>query len=1815
MVSIPGIIIQSQIYESANSRVYRGIRQQDNQPVIIKILHQDYPSPQELARYRREYEITKSLHLKSVVKSYGLQKYQNTLVMLLEDFGGESLKSWMQQESITIEKFLPIAIATTEALAQIHAENIIHKDINLSNIVFNPATRELKIIDFGIATKLTRTHPTINNPSILEGTLPYMSPEQTGRMNRSLDYRSDFYSLGVSFYELLTKELPFTTTDPLELVHCHIAKQPLPPGEVNPAIPPVIGKIVLKLMAKNAEDRYQSAFGIKADLEKCLHQLHTTGQISDFPLASADISETFQLPQKLYGREREIAALLTAFDRVLQNSEMMLIGGYSGIGKSVLVQELYKPITEKRGYFIAGKFDQYQRNIPYSAVVSAFQGLVKQILTESDIKLQQWRQELLAALGNNGQVIAEVIPEIELIVGPQPPVAKIGVVEAQNRFNLVFQNFLKVLATPQHPLAIFLDDLQWADGASLKLMQLLMSGGSRCLFFIGAYRDNEVSATHPLLLTLDEMAKNGAIINGLLLSALELPSIIEILSETLNSSADRVKPLAELILVKTGGNPFFMNEFLKSLYAEKLIFLGGQEEADNLSASLLDAARGEKSIAHPSRPPLPGRESRVSETISRGWQWDLEEIQRRGFTDNVVELMAGKIQKLPYATQNLLKLAACIGNHFDLETLGVVGQISLPETVMTLQAAVAETLVMPLGNMGDVELAIVSKEYFPSAAANAPTLPKYKFLHDRIQQAAYSLIPDGEKTTTHYQIGQLLLGQLSPDHQDDRLFAVVHQLNYGIELITDQIEKDTIAQLNLTAARKARAATAYQAALEYAEIGITLLGAASWQRQYHTTLSLHELAAELAALSGKFDLMNQWVDAVIYHARTTQNKVRVYLVKVQALIAQNQLLEAIAIGVSCLQEFGLDFPANPTAEDIQAVVQEINALIGDRPVEELFHLPVMVDPEKLDIIQMASGIISACYMASSPLFPILLALQVKLSLQYGNSPNSPFSYAGYGVFLSNSLQDVTAATQFRQLAYRLASEPDAQTIRAATFAAIGVHLHHRQCHLRETLAILQAGYQAALATGNLEFAGHTGHGFCLNLYWCGEPLAELESQIRAYRQQLLDLNQLTTANYCSVYWETTTVLLGNPQQIEISLTEPAHEEKLVAQAVAAKDFLLPLLFYISRAQLRFFSGEIALAAADIAAARNYLPGGVGYVCEAGLYFYDSLISLANVAQHPQELEAAQQRIAENQIQLEFWAKHAPMNYLHKWQLVAAEKHRVLGENATATELYEAAINGAKENGYIQEAALAYELAAKFYLSQGKQLIARAYMQEARYCYQIWGSGLKVTDLETRYSELLTASQSRIISHQITTTAATTTGSTATLDIATVMKAARSISGEIVLERLLSSLMQILIENAGAQKGYLILPSEGKLLIEAASDLDAAAPTVLHSLPVENSQLLPEAIINYVARTQESVVLNDAARQEEFTNDAYIQAVQPKSVLCSPLVNQGKLISLVYLENNLTTGAFTPERLEILQLLSAQAAISIENAKLYSQLEDYNRTLEQKVAARTTELAAAYEEINLLNQRLKAENIRMAAELDVTRQLQQMILPKAEELSEIQPLEIAGFMEPADEVGGDYYDILQQSGQIKIAIGDVTGHGLEAGLLMIMAQTAVRTLLESQETDQVKFLDILNRTLYKNLARMNSAKHMTLALLDYCDGTVAIAGQHEEVLVVRGDGEIELIDTIDLGFPIGLELEISQFISQTQVKLNPGDGVVLYTDGITEASNMAGEQYGRNRLCQVVKNSWHQSAQAIRQAAIEDLRQHIGEQKVFDDITLVVLKQK
>ncbi|MFB8796507.1 MAG: AAA family ATPase [Microcoleus sp.] len=1801
MIEINGYQTIAQIYESNNSIVYRGIRQQDNLPIILKMLKQDYPTPAQLTHYRQEYEITRNLNLEGVIKAYSLEEYQRTLVIILEDFGGNSLKrltnnSEQKQAITSFNKFLDIAIQATEILAQIHAANVIHKDINPANLVFNPETKQLKIIDFGISTQLTRENPTVKNPNVLEGTLAYISPEQTGRMNRSLDYRTDFYSLGVTYYELLTGKLPFETTDALELVHCHIAKVPVAPHQINPEIPKAVSDIVMKLMAKTAEQRYQSAFGIRNDLTECLQQLQTTGNISNFPLGTQDISEHFQIPQKIYGREAEIETLITAFERVanppesplakggLGGVEMMLVAGYSGIGKSALVQELYQPITKARGYFISGKFDHFQRNIPYSAVVYAFQELVRQLLTETATQLNIWREKILTALGVNGQIIIDVIPQVELIIGKQIKVPQLGGTEAQNRFNLVLGNFIRAFCSPEHPLVIFLDDLQWADAATLKLIQLMMTDlDTKYLFLIGAYRDNEVSPTHPLMMTLEEIKKANLAtsslqnleieqptftqINQINLAPLAVEHIRQLIADTLYSNTEAVKHLAEMVVTKTRGNPFFVNELLTTLYAE-----------------------GGLNFKHPQSSFISGE----NKGATRGfWQWDLSHIEALGITDNVVELMIGKLKKMPETTQNVLQLAACIGSEFDLNTLAVVCKKTATQVFDDLLEALQSGLIISRSELDEQLL-----------------IQDYQFRHDRIQQAAYTLIDDRQKKVIHLQIGRLLLQNTSLEAPSEKIFGIIDHLNMGRELMSDDVEREHLAQLNLLAGCKAISATAYAAAVNYLQVAIKLLAEDSWQTQYQLTLDIYSRAVEAVYLNGDLQQMEELAEVVLQHANTVLDKMKVYEIKIQSCIPQTKFLDAVNTALPVLELLGLSFPPSPTPADIQKGLEEILSNLADKQIEDLIELPEMSDPDKLAAMAIASSIFSASYIAAPRLLPLLVFKQVNLSLQYGNNPLSAVAYVYLGLLLCGIFGDIERGYQFGQLALKLLDRFQAQEHLAKVLVVFNGTIRIWKEPINSSVQHFQTAYQSGLEVGDFEYAANCCYLTALHSIFSGKNLEELEPKIAAYNESLVKLKQQTHLYYGKIYHQSILNLLDRTEKPYLLMGEVYNGEVMLPVHIEANDRYAVFCVSVNQLHLSYLFQEYDLALQNAVIAEKYLDGATSTLLFHIFYFYDSLTRLALYpSAQIQEQQNILEKVAENQDKMKNWANYAPMNYLHKYYLVAAEKFRFTGDKYEAIDNYDRAIALAKEQGFINDEALANELVAKFYLAQGKEKFALVHLQEAYYCYSRWGATAKVKDLEKRYPQLVAKSSgiTKITTAPGKTTRSTTNKSSGKLlDLATVIKASQTIGSEILIEQLLQKLMKIIIENAGAQRGFLLLEDKGKLFVEAEGSVDYEQVTVLQSIPMENC--LPLSIINYVARTYESVVLNNATVEGNFINDRYIQQHQPKSIICVPLINQGQLISLLYLENNLTTGAFTPERLEILKILSSQAAISIENARLYQNLED-------KVEERTAQLAEANQEISTLNELLKKDNLRMGAELDIVKQLQQMVLPKQSELEAIEGLEIAGYMEPADEVGGDYYDVLQQDGRVKISIGDVTGHGLESGVLMIMAQTAVRTLQKMNETDPVKFLDVLNQTLYDNLQRMDSPKNMSLAILDYAGGVLKLSGQHEEMIVVRADGKLECIDTMDLGFPIGLVEEIGDFIAQEEVLLNPGDVVVLYTDGIPEAFDINKAQYGLKRLWQVVVDNHLRSVQEIREAVIDDVRQYIGVQRVFDDITLVVMKQK
>ncbi|MDJ0677411.1 MAG: AAA family ATPase [Calothrix sp. MO_167.B42] len=1531
MHNLSGYQFTEKLHESNNSIVYRGYRRTDDLPVVLKMLNQTYPSPKKIAWFKREYEITQNINLPKVIDVYGLENIENYWVIVLEDFGGESLNQIIVQKKFTIAEFLYLAIEIVDILGQVHQQHIIHKDINPSNIILNQNTGTLKLIDFGISTTLSRENSTFRNPNVLEGTLAYISPEQTGRMNRAIDYRTDFYSLGITFYELLTGQLPFPVNDVLELMHCHIAKQPTPPHELQPEIPPIISEILLKLMAKNAEERYISAYRIKADLEECLRQWQIKQEIDHFLIDRHNISEQLQIPQKLYGREQEIATLLAAFERVSQGtSEMILVSGYSGIGKSVLIQEVYKPLTRQHGYFISGKFDQFQRNIPYASFIQAFRSLIRQLLTESEAEISNWREKLQTELGENGQVIIGVIPELELIIGQQSPVPELPPKEQQNRFNLTFKKFIRIFTQPEHPLVIFLDDLQWADRASLELIQLLMTAvDNKYLFLIGAYRDNEVNEAHPLIKTLENIEKAQATINNIQLSPLTFNNIRQLVIDTLYVDEPlAANPLTQLIEDKTGGNPFFINEFLKYLYTEEWLYF---------------------------------------DYNCRAWQWDIEQIKAQPITDNVVELMIKKNQKLPTQTQAVLKLAACIGNQFDLKTLAIIYEKSIQETATDLRAALQSNLLIPLSNAYQlVELNV--------EGLSNQLVAEYKFAHDRIQQAVYSLIPQTDTQAVHLSIGKLLLENTSLETSEDKLFEIVNQLNKGWELIESETEREELAQLNLRAGKKAKSSAAHQPAFNYLQLGLELLNTQSWSQNYRLALNLYVEAAEAAYIIANYNEMERSAQIVLQKAQTLLDKVKVYEIKMQAYCAQIKFIEAIKTGLEVLQLLGVELPEQPNQSDLTEEIEQIKSALAGRKAQELIDLPQMTDPYKLSAMGVMNYLFSPAYIAMNQLSLVIWCRQVNLSIQFGNSADSVFPYAGYGLILCLA-GELDAGYHFGQLALKLIEKFKDKTFKPRAYAVYKLFLKHWQEPLRDTSSFCMEAYQSAIEIGDLEYAASISVTYAYALYLCGVELADAKKEMTRAITVTVQTQQDAYLHWTQIYMQAILNLTGEADNPCRLIGEVYDEEKMMPAHLTTGDQTALMHAYSQKLPLCYLFEEFHQAVENADSFEKYSANaGSSYILPTA-YLYDMLarLSLYPHASETQREEILTQ-VAAKQEKMELWAHHAPMNFLHKFYLVEAERARVLGNNGEAREYYDRAIALAQENQYLNEEALAYELAGKFYLARNQNHVARHYLKDAHYTYQRWGAVAKVKHLEARYPQLLATVSTDKTSDSLNSPVTDSSQTTSTaLDVHSILKASQTISGEIIPQKLLEKLVIIMIENAGAEKGLLILNRQGNWVIEAEGVVDGDQITTLQSLPINSvdstsqNPLLSSAIINYVVRTQENVVLNDATHQGEFTRDPYIISTKPQSILCTPLIYQGKLSGILYLENNLTTDAFTKDRIEVLTILSAQAAISIENALLYEQLKNYNRNLELKVEERTRELSQTLEILEATKAELIFEN--------------------------------------------------------------------------------------------------------------------------------------------------------------------------------------------------------------------------------------------------------
>ncbi|NJB87387.1 putative ATPase/class 3 adenylate cyclase [Lewinella marina] len=1473
------------VYESVRTKIHYLADSEWGRPVARKGLNYEFPTPREIAKFYREYEVARDLEGDGVRRVLGRTRSENRHYLFLEWVDAPTLAESLKKPQNDIGEFLHVAVAIARALGQVHAGGIIHRDISPYNILLDPATRQVKIIDFGISSRIDLKEQNLGNPEVLEGNLHYISPEQTGRMNRAVDYRTDLYSLGVVYYEMLTGGCPFQAREPLEMVHCHIAQRPPDLRKLNPQVPEPLALIVERLLAKNAENRYQSAHGLEADLRRCLEEYTAHGVIHPFILGEQDFSGRFRIVEKLYGREEETARLLAAFERVSRGGlETVLVAGYSGTGKSALVHEVHKPITQARGYFVEGKFDQFQRAEPYFALLQALGRFVDLVLTEKKETVDRFREKVQAAVGTEGRVLTEVIPNLEHIIGPQPEVPELAGSESRNRFNYVFRKFVQSISTADHPIVLFIDDLQWADSGSLELLRLLVTDpDNNHLLCIGAYRDNEVDASHPFLQAVREIEAAGARLSTIEIGNLSEENVNHLISDATGIPPDDTRDLTGLVYQKTRGNAFFTTQFLHSLYEEELLWF------DN------DARR---------------------------WTWDLARVRERNITDNVVELMAAKVLRLPAPTQDLLRAGASVGSEFDADTLCVIEGVSEEELEQRLFPALSEGLLLPLGT-------------------------GYKFAHDRIQQAAYSLIPDGEKAEVHARIGRLLLANTPQAGLDERVFDIVTQLNGGLAAITDPAERLRLAALNLRAGRRAKHASAFRRGAEYLQTGIDLLPADRWERHYELSRDLHTEAADCNYLSGEFAVMDQLVATLLSRATELLDKVKAYEIRILSFKARNQLNEAIDTGLEVLEQLGEKFPTQPGLPNVMSDLLYTKLRLYGKDVATLEALPVMTDPRKIAAMRIIADIASSSYWARPNLFPLVIFRMCRMSLKYGNTALSAFAFATYGVIMCGVLEQMESGYRYGKLGLRLMDKFEERAWTTQIYCPVYALIINWNEHVRNTLRPLQESYHIGLETGAIEFACINSNIYCIHSYLIGRNLQRVEEETAAYSRNYQQLKQETNYNYNEVYRQGMRNFLNKSANPLVLTGEAYDEAKMMVQNTERDDKTGLFFIHFNKLILGCHFRDYQHAADHADRARELLEAVLAKFEIPNHHFYEALV---NLALYPAAAPARRRRIMKrakaNLKKMRKWARTAPENYLHKAELMEAERQRVLGNFNAARLGYDRAIAEATRQGYTHEAALAYELAGRAYLSHGLEQLAGFYFKSAFSAYREWGAEAKLADLKLHYAEHLRGTELRpagTIGSTTSLQALTTFGDTSLLDLQTVLKAATSISGQIHLGDMLRNLMSIVIENAGAQEGVLLLERNGRLLVEAAFSVEDDNTTVLQALPVEGSGLVAESVVKYVSRTRQPVVINDASTDERFSLDPHLLAHGARSVLCLPFLNHGKFVGILYLENKLAPGVFTAERIDLLALLSGQIAISIDNAILYENLE-------VKVKERTEQLA-------------------------------------------------------------------------------------------------------------------------------------------------------------------------------------------------------------------------------------------------------------------------
>ncbi|MDH4199439.1 MAG: SpoIIE family protein phosphatase [Spirochaetia bacterium] len=1751
MLKLNDYKIKDIIYESDRSVIYSAIRNSDAQPIIVKALANGYPSPEEIARFKGEFEIMRDIHLDGVVQVYTFEKHEHTFIMTMEDYGGIALKKIMHSTKMKVRDFLILAVRLAEILGDLHKVGVIHKDINPGNILWNPRNNEIKLIDFGISTRLSRENQNIRNPDFIEGTLSYISPEQTGRMNRSIDYRTDFYSLGVTFYEALAGILPFTASDSMELAHCHIARIPRSLSELSAdlsgtsSIPKVLSDIVGKLMAKSPEERYQNAYSLKRDLQKALDIYNDTGTIAGFQTGMDDISDIFQIPEKLYGIEKQIARFLAAFESMGNGAaQIAMVSGESGAGKSALVNEVYRFIAPGAGYFIRGKYQRADNNVPYSGLNYALKDLAGQLLQEPNDDIIRWKSEINSTLFPNGKIITDLIPEMESIMGRQGELDELGPGESYNRFLFTFKNFIKIFSKRGYPLVMLLDDLQWCDIASLKLMEdLLLSDDIDRLFLIGAYRANEVDAGHPLMFFLNRIQKIKTI-HMLGIEPLSKLSVNEMVSDTLKCNLNRSEPLADLLYAKTNGNPFFIRELLKNFYSTQSIYFDHEH---------------------------------------RMWDWKINEIAKINVSENVVELLNHRLKKLDVKTIELISFASCLGSIFDFTTLKTISGQSISILAAAIWEAIQEGVIIPLTGNFRMLHSGVSEEIIGKLEI------QYQFQHDRIRQAASNFIEVEKRRELYLRIGRLLLAGIDPENQQEKLVEMIHYLNEGVSLIKEKTELERLKWLNLLASEKAKASGAFIPALQYISLSAQWVDESSWEKDYDLSFKINRLYAECLYLCEQAEEADRVCDALTVRSRNRYEKASI---KEMQAIYYNYLWRtdhSIDAGIKGLKCLGIHISRHPSMISVLGALIKVKWALQGKKIDDLANNPAIDKPEINLALKLLINFIPPAYMSGNAnLFALTVLKKTWLAIKYGNSDETAAAYTGYAVLLAG-LGDLKGADEFGKLGMKLANANIRQEWKSmifTLFALFSVSWNKSWSHLN---GLFTKAVEIGLSSGDMLYTAFAA-GF-LNLW---DPVMDLKTKIEEGENllALIEKTKIETGlSVASLNHQKNMNFRGSTNE-KFSMNNDLFNEMTCVERMRETKYESGIaIYHLNKIQIYYmyddYDGAIVHIKKSVKLKNSLL--GSPYMVDFCLYAF-----LAYAAITPSlnyfEKKYAMRKLKKEYGRMKKWANHFSQNFSHYCFLMEAELARISGNNFAAVNLYSKAIEAAMENEFPVAIALCNEIAARFYIAHLNYKVGVMYLRTALDYYKSMGYLAKIKHLEDKFRDLpyFADEKENLTLHSIGSISENSQEtSRIPFDMTTLMKAATAISGEILLDRLLERLMNITIENAGAQCGSLFLYRDAMLCLVVTGCVGSET-RIMDWVDLETMEGFPKSVVRFTARTNEFVVVGNAVSDNRFSGDPHIQDHLVKSLLCIPILNLGKAIGVLYLENNLVANCFTSQRVALLQVLSGHIAVSINNAVLYSNLD-------QKVRERTREL--------------ESRNQAMEHDIALARKIQNGLIP-------VQPPVhfISTLYKPMHDVGGDFFDFItfEDSPNIGIFVSDVSGHGVTAAFITSMIKTII---LQAQEKlyDPASLLFYLNSILINQIGRNFITSFYGIFNPENKSIIYSNAGHNPPYIITEEDvTQMDRAKSVPIGVLSNEVLaEINKSYENFEEIIPVGSKILLYTDGLSEATS------GRNdimfedvRMIEIFRENIRHSPEKFISSLFADLVVFRGSEKFDDDICLV-----